>query len=73
MKHQVIRDNLAENYQADVIQGKGGFWVKGHGFITLAAARKITGIPATTRRVVERQSAWGDYATIAMLNKGSTT
>jgi hypothetical protein len=34
----------------DWCTGKGGgFWVKGHGFVTMAKARKITGIVAEKR------------------------
>ena len=69
MRHQVIGDKLAEHYGAPTLQGKGGFHVKGHGFISLAKARKITDTPATPRPRRERISAWGDYATIAMLNQ----
>ena len=73
MKHQVLADTLAEKlgkHQWDVIHGKGGFWIKGDRFYTLREARKITGLPAPTRhcdRMV--MQAWGDYATIAQLNK----
>ena len=73
MRHQIIGDHLAEHYGTKVLQGKGGFWIKGNGFITLKKAREITGVSAPKCRKVMRQSAWGDYATIAMLNKGSAT
>jgi len=66
-RHQVISDKLEEHYGAPVLQGKGGFWIRGHGFITLAKARKITGIKAPSRER-QRMPAWGDYATIAALN-----
>jgi hypothetical protein len=52
----------------EVLKGKGGFWVKGEGHITLAQARKRTGIAAPARQRREPQPAWGDFATIAMLN-----
>ena len=68
MRHQVIEGKLAEIYAAEVLQGKGGFWIHGHGFITLAKARKLTGIKAAPRPRYERIPAWGDLATIAMLN-----
>ncbi len=67
MRHQVISDKLQELYGAPVLQGKGGFWIRGHGFITLAKARKLTGVKAPSRER-QRMPAWGDYATIAMLN-----
>lgn len=52
----------------EVLKGKGGFWIKGEGHITLAHARKRTGIAAPARQRRERQQAWGDFATIAILN-----
>lgn len=66
-RHQVIGDKLSEIYKAEVLQGKSGFWIRGHGFITLAKARKLTGIKAPSRQRT-RMPAWGDYATVAMLN-----
>jgi len=71
MRHQVLGDSLAESLgsnTSDVLQGKGGFWVKGHGFYTIAKARQITGIKATPRKPQMVMSAWGDYATIAQIN-----
>lgn len=71
VRHQVLADTLAEKlgkHQWDVLQGKGGFWIKGKGFYTIAQARKITGIKATPRPARERISAYGDYATIALIN-----
>jgi hypothetical protein len=52
----------------EVIYGKGGFWIKGQGFITLAQARKLTGIQAPKREFRPRVQAWGDWATVAMIN-----
>ena len=70
-RHQVLGDTLAEKlnveYQ-DVLQGKGGFWVKDHGFWTLAKARQLTGIAATPRPKRAPVTAYGDYATIAAMN-----
>lgn len=71
-RHQVIRDALSEHYHADVLQGKGGFWIRGHGFLSLAKARRLTGMAPQPRPPVIRQAAWGDYATIAMLNAPRT-
>ena len=68
MRHQVIGMELGEIYQAPVVQGKGGFFVKGHGFITLRKARELTGHPAPAKVKRERVMPWGDYATIAALN-----
>ncbi len=69
-RHQVLADTLAEKlgkHQWDVIHGKGGFWIKGHGFFTLQQARKLTGIkaPSKERTVL---TPYGDYATIAQIN-----
>ena len=69
--HIVLGHELAEKlgkHHYDVIQGKGGFWIKDKGFYTIAQARKITGIKATPRPRKARILAWGDYATIAMIN-----
>ncbi len=63
-----ICNALKSFYNADVCYGKGGFFVKGHGFITRITARKLTGIHATPRIIHERISAYGDYATIAQIN-----
>ena len=52
-----------------ICSGKGGFWVRGHGFFTYAKARKLTGMPVENPRSRRpRISAYGDYATIAMIN-----
>lgn len=49
--------------------GKGGFFVKDRGFVSLRDARKETGISmAKTRTPGTRVSAYGDYAMIACLN-----
>ncbi len=60
---------LKKLYQTDVIYGKGGYWIKGKGFYTIAQARKITGIKATPRKPSMILSAYGDYATIAQINR----
>lgn len=52
----------------EVMRGKGGFWLRGHGHITTAHARRLTGIPARPRQYRPRVSAWGDWATVAVLN-----
>ena len=54
----------------DTCGGKdSGFYVKGEGFVSLAQARKRTGISAPPREYKPRIGAWGDYATVAMLNR----
>lgn len=53
----------------DIMAGKGGFWVKGHPFVTIKQARQLTGVKGIKRAPRgERILAWGDYATIAMIN-----
>lgn len=52
----------------EVLVGKGGFFVKGHGHWSNAKARKVTDIHAPKRSKRNRVLAYGDYATIAALN-----
>jgi hypothetical protein len=53
----------------EVLQGKGGFWLRGHGHVTTAKARRMTGIAATPR-VRRERVAYGDYAgLIAFVNR----
>jgi len=71
MKGQDLIKGLTEKLDTkNIISGKGGFWIKGKGFITIAQARKLTGIKATPRNYSPVMSAWGDYATIAQINRG---
>jgi len=52
-----------------IVSGKGGFWVRGHGFFTYAKARRLTGLPVEHPRPRRpRISAYGDYATLTMIN-----
>jgi len=73
IRHQVLFHTLAEQLgkkHYDVCFGKGGAWIKGKGFYTIAQARKLTGIPVEHPRTHRQQiSAYGDYATIAMINR----
>ncbi|KKM19714.1 hypothetical protein LCGC14_1652790 [marine sediment metagenome] len=69
-RNKALKDALAKHLgidSVDVLQGKGGFWVKGQGFWTIAKARRVTGIKATPRPRRERITAYGDYATIAAI------
>lgn len=72
-EHQVLRDALADKLNKswqDILEGKGGFWVKGDRFYSYRETYKLTGMKPPTRhcdRVVMR--AWGDYATIAQINR----
>ena len=69
-----MTDNIKKVYEAlktlgkNVLCGKGGFFIKDEGFITLVQARKLTGISAEKRVVKQKILPWGDYATIAMIN-----
>ena len=54
----------------NVLSGKGGFWIKNHGHISLAQARSQTGIKAPEREFRGRQQPWGEYAWIAGMNRG---
>jgi len=64
-----LRLAVEKHYKSPTLAGKGGFFVKGVGFISTAKARKITGIKGKTRNPPRKLQAWGDYATIAMLNQ----
>ena len=68
----MLGTELAEKlglHQWDCLKGKGGYWIKGKGFYTIAQARKITGIRAIPRKTSMCLSAYGDYATIALINR----
>lgn len=69
MADKDLKTALEKYYNSPTLAGKAGFFVKGHGFVSTAKARKLTGIKGKTRNPPTRMSAWGDYATIAMLNK----
>ena len=64
-----LRLAVEKHYKAPALAGKGGFFIKGHGFITTAKARRVTSIKGKTRNPPQRLLAWGDYATIAMINQ----
>jgi len=65
-QQQIIK--LLEERGHEVYYGKGGYFVKDIGFITTKQAQKLTGVEPQKREHKERITAWGDYATIAMLN-----
>lgn len=63
---------LEEKYgDGNVMHGKGGFFVRGRtpSFLTVASARQETGVAATPRQRRPAQAPWGDYATVAMMNR----
>ena len=66
---EVLGVNSPTKGWGNVLHGKGGFWVKGKGFYTIAQARRLTGIKAPARERRQTVQPWGDYATIAMLNQ----
>lgn len=55
---------LKKYYKTDVLSSKGGFFIKGKGFITLAKARQITGIKGKERVRRGKTGGYGDYATL---------
>ena len=59
MEDSDLRLAVEKHYHSPALAGKGGFFIKGHGFITTAQARKITGIKGKTRNPPKRLSAWG--------------
>jgi len=68
-KTQETLQAALESQGYEVLQGKGGFWLRGHGHVTTAKARKMTGIAATPR-VYRERIAYGDYASlIAFVNR----
>ncbi len=58
---QALITAIKNHYKADVLSAKGGFFVKGVGFITLAKSRKVTGIKSIVQRI-PRTGNYGDYA-----------
>lgn len=55
---------LKKHYKADVMYGKGGFFVRGKGHISMATARRVTGIKAEPRKRRGKTGGYGDYATL---------
>ena len=64
----ILGKALADKLSSDCLKGKGGYWIKGKGFYTIAQARRITEIKATPRPPRQEIMPYGDYATIAMIN-----
>lgn len=53
----------------EVLQGEGGFFLRGHGHVTTAKARKMTGL-AAPERVYREKIVYGEYAEmVAFLNR----
>lgn len=68
MTDKKLYEALKGIYKSEILAGKGGFWIKDRGFITLQQARKITGIRGKKRMRRDAVRPWGDYATIAIIN-----
>lgn len=69
-QRQQIIERFAE-MGIEAMHGKGGFWLRGHGHVSFAQARKMTGVsvPDELRRDHSRIGAYGDYAWVAKLNR----
>jgi hypothetical protein len=69
-QRQAIMDALiTQGYE--VIYGKGGFWLRGHGHVTFAKARRMSGVTvpdALKREPATEYSAYGDWAIVAKIN-----
>lgn len=52
------------------LHGKGGFFLKGEGWISFAAARKRTGVdvPENLKREGGRMTAYGEFAIVAAIS-----
>ena len=55
---------LNKYFKSEALFGKGGFFIKGKGFITLPQARKITGLKGKPRVKREVSGGYGEYATL---------
>ena len=63
-QRQKLIKALKKHYKVDVVSGKGGFYIRGKGHITIAKARQVTGIKAEPRQKRGKTGGYGDYATI---------
>ena len=69
-KTQQVLQGALEAQGFEVLAGKGGFWLRGHGHVTTAGARRMTGIAAEPR-IRRPRIAYADYAQlIAFVRKG---
>ena len=68
-KTQEILQAALEAQGYEVLQGKGGFWLRGHGHVTTAKARRMTGITAEPRIRRERVAYGDDAQLIAFVNR----
>ena len=66
---KAVQAALADKGMEVITAPGGGFFVKDKGYMSLASARRITGIEAPKRESRGRVQAWGDWATVAMINR----
>ena len=59
---QELLKALKKHYKTEVLYGKGGFFVKGKGHISMATARRVTGIKPEPRERRAKSGGYGDYA-----------
>jgi hypothetical protein len=52
----------------EIATGKGGVWIKGEKWVSWAGVYRRYGITPTPRPKAHRIGAYGDYATIALIN-----
>lgn len=63
-----IIEKLKQKHKTDVVSGKGGFFIKGKGHISITKARKETGVKAAPRQKRGKSGGYGDYATIRKIS-----
>jgi len=66
-REEIIK-GLKKKYKTDVVSGKGGFFVRGKGHISIIKARKETGVKAEPRQRRGKSGGYGDYATIRKIS-----
>ena len=66
-RDEIIK-KLKQKHKTDVISGKGGFFIKGKGHISIAKARKETGVKAAPRQKRGKTGGYGDYAIIRKIS-----
>jgi len=59
--------SLEAYFKTDVLYGKGGFFIRGKGHISLPKARKITGIKGKAIKPTMVTGGYGDYATLCKI------
>lgn len=65
-RQEIIAALAARGIEA--VYGKGGFFVRGQGFVTFAQARKLAAVAAKPIDRQCRHTAYGEYAIFAALN-----